>query len=266
MPSRIWDEYASRTLHERPVDPGLKEIMKGSGRGYYRPPSLLSLWAHAPYMHNNAIGPELCGKPSNPAAIDHYSSPYVGADDKPVSDPPACWPFDPSVDGRWKLFKASTDELLNPARRGRKMHLLDRDIIIDVAPELKLGKISTGLTIRVPKGTPAVLINSLRYKDVLQDVVLLRRGEDGIVELSSKYGNLLTLSEFARFKEGLGSFQKRLWEKLTHLEMQLDLDQLAFLQRYYSNVLGRVENGGHVFGEQLSEQQKKALTAFLATL
>src|SRR6185503_9849430 len=63
MPSRVWYEYASRTLHERAVDTGLKEIMKGSGRGYYRPPSLLSVWAHAPFMHNNAVGPELCGKP-----------------------------------------------------------------------------------------------------------------------------------------------------------------------------------------------------------
>ena len=38
--------------------------MKGGGRGYYRPPSLLSLWAYAPFMLNNGIGPEVCGKPS----------------------------------------------------------------------------------------------------------------------------------------------------------------------------------------------------------
>ena len=39
------------------------EVMKGGGRGYYRNISLLSAWAHAPFMHNNAIGPEICGKP-----------------------------------------------------------------------------------------------------------------------------------------------------------------------------------------------------------
>ena len=64
MPSRVWAEYAAITLRERPVDPALREIMKGSGRGYYRPPSLLSVWTQAPFMHNNAIGPEVCGKPS----------------------------------------------------------------------------------------------------------------------------------------------------------------------------------------------------------
>ena len=30
---------------------------RDGGRGYYRNISLLSLWAHAPFMHNNAIGP-----------------------------------------------------------------------------------------------------------------------------------------------------------------------------------------------------------------
>ena len=39
-----------------------------------------------------------------------------------------------------------------------------------------------------------------------------------------------------------------------------------FIQRYYSNVLDRVENAGHRFGEGLSERQKQAVTAYLATL
>lgn len=276
MPSRVWEEYASRTLHERPVDAGLKEIMKGNGRGYYRPPSLLSVWAHAPFMHNNAVGPELCGKPSNPE-VDFYSSPYVGPDDKPLADPPACWPFDPSVEGRWKLFKASAGQLLNPATRGRKVHLLDRDLILDIAPKLELGAarakpglkpISTGLTIRVPRGTPALLVNSLRYKDVIQDLVLAHIAEDGAQRLESKYANILTVREFADLKEGLGRLYKQALAKLTHLQLDLgvDKDQLAFLQKYYSNTLGRVENGGHTFGDQLSDEQKRALIAFLATL
>ena len=28
----------------------------GGGRGYYRTPTLVSLWATAPYLHNNAVG------------------------------------------------------------------------------------------------------------------------------------------------------------------------------------------------------------------
>jgi hypothetical protein len=62
MTGHIWEEYGSETLRARAPDPdpGIKEPHDG-GRGYYRNISLLSLWAHAPFMHNNAIGPELCG-------------------------------------------------------------------------------------------------------------------------------------------------------------------------------------------------------------
>src|SRR4029450_10376839 len=113
MPTRVWDEYAALDLRERPVDPALKEVMRGSGRGYYRPPSLLGVWAFAPFMQNNAIGPEVCGKPSDPK-LDFYSSPYVDRDGNPLANPPSCMPFDISVDGRLKLFRASMEDLLNP--------------------------------------------------------------------------------------------------------------------------------------------------------
>ena len=113
MPSRVWAEYAAITLRERPVDPALREIMKGSGRGYYRPPTLLSLWTQAPFMHNNAIGPEVCGKPSR-REVDFYSSPYVDQNDRPIANPPPCVPFDPSVEGRYQLYKDSMQDLLNP--------------------------------------------------------------------------------------------------------------------------------------------------------
>ncbi len=39
-----------------------------------------------------------------------------------------------------------------------------------------------------------------------------------------------------------------------------------FVQRFYSNVLSRIENVGHPFGESLTESDKKALIAFVATL
>ena len=39
-----------------------------------------------------------------------------------------------------------------------------------------------------------------------------------------------------------------------------------FVQRYYSNVLEHQENAGHRFGEGLSDDDKQALIAFLATL
>ncbi len=236
--------------------------MKGGGRGYYRPPSLLSLWAYAPFMLNNAIGPEVCGKPSKPE-LDFYSSPYVGADGKPLANPPACWPYDVSVEGRYKLFKASMNELLFPQQRISKIFLSDRDIAFDVAPNVKIGDVMTGLSIVVPKGVPAVLINSLRYKDLIQDLVLFRRDAP---RLDAKYKGILTDAQLADLKKGLDAT----WPVLTGAPGQLKLDittvQNEFVQRYYSNVLGRSENSGHRFGENLAERDKQALIAFLATL
>ena len=40
----------------------------------------------------------------------------------------------------------------------------------------------------------------------------------------------------------------------------------GFIQRFYSNVLSTVENAGHEFGAGLSEREKQALIAFVATL
>jgi hypothetical protein len=265
MPTRIWGEYASKTMIERPVDPDRPEVMKGSGRGYYRPPSLLSAWAYAPFMANNAMGPEVCGKPSN-KEIDFYSSPYVDENDKPLANAPPCVGFDPSVEGRYKLYKDSIDQLLNPGKRLRKVNLADRDIIIDVAPKVQIKDIETSFSIRLPKGTPVILINSLRYKDVLQDVVLLRRDPDA---LQAKYDGILTPAKFAELTQGLGRLQLALSSNRRG-QFTLDLTQpkpqADFIQAFYSNVLGRVENTGHRYGEGLSEQDKRALIAFLATL
>ena len=174
MQGRVWAEYASLDTHRRPPDPTRPEVMKGGGRGYYRNISLLSVWAHAPFMHNNAIGPEICGKPAMPA-LDFYSSPYVDADGKRLADPPDCWAFDPSVEGRYALYKASMAELLNPDRRVPKMFVLDRPIIIDIAPAVSLLGRDIGLTLEIPEGFPAVDVNSLRYKDLIQDLVIVER-------------------------------------------------------------------------------------------
>jgi len=40
----------------------------------------------------------------------------------------------------------------------------------------------------------------------------------------------------------------------------------AFIEKYYQTCSQIVENEGHRFGEDLSESDKKALTAFLATM
>lgn len=262
MPGRVWEQYASLSLHERPADPNLPEVLKGAGRGYYRNISLLSVWAHAPFMHNNAIGPESCGRPADPS-LDFYSSPYVDGDGKALANAPDCWPYDPSVEGRYDLYRASMDELLYPDRRIPKMPVLDRDIIIDVAAKLRIGELETGLALRIPQGYPAVALNSLRFKDLLQDIVLVARDPE---KFEQKYATLLTAEQRAELRAGLMEVRAMLLAAPGPVILDLVGDRGDFVQRYYSNALQRIENAGHRFGEDLSDRDKQALIAFLATL
>ena len=63
----IWDNFSSSTYkslpsvgsnHGPPPDHGrsLKYEMPAGGRGYIRPPSLISLWSSAPFLLNNSLG------------------------------------------------------------------------------------------------------------------------------------------------------------------------------------------------------------------
>ncbi len=63
----VWDNFSSETYKTLPKvgaievwDPFTGKSsswdVPGGGRGYYRPPSLVSLWCCAPFFHNNALG------------------------------------------------------------------------------------------------------------------------------------------------------------------------------------------------------------------
>ncbi len=206
MQSRVWAQYAAAAEKARPVDATRPEVMKGGGRGYYRNISLLSAWAHAPFMHNNAMGPEICGTPGA-GSPQFYSSPYVDAAGGPLADPPPCLPYDPSVEGRYKLYVASMQELLNPDKRIPKMFTLDRPIVIDIAPKLDILGHDLGLSLTVPAGFPAVDVNSLRYKDLIQDLVLVDR-DPGAFE--ARYATLLSAEERQELRDGLLSIRAAL--------------------------------------------------------
>lgn len=91
----IWDNFSSHSYKELPsvgeitwYHPVTGEAhtytMPAGGRGYTRPPSLVSLWSSAPFLLNNSVGP------------------FEG---------------DPSVEGRMRSFQASIEEMLWPERR-----------------------------------------------------------------------------------------------------------------------------------------------------
>jgi hypothetical protein len=262
MATRVWDQYASREVQQRPADPAVMEVMKGGGRGYYRPPSLLSVWAYAPFMLNNAIGPEVCGKPTDP--LELYRSPYVVRGTwMGMPNPPRCVTFDPSVEGRYRLFKASIEELLNPASRLPKITLVDEPIVIDgpIFP----GR-AEGFELQIPAGIPAAIPANLRHKELIGDLVLVKTN---VQALRTKYA--------ARGADDVNRIVTTLQDILKQLTVgivasadsvvsAIGRDHLSFIQQMYSNSTVEIENDGHTFGSLLSAADKKALTAFLATL
>ena len=91
----IWDNFSSETyktlesvgdieVYNPYSDANETYSVPGGGRGYYRVPSLVSMWATAPYLNNNALGR------------------YTG---------------DPSVAGRMEAFNDGVDKLLWPEKR-----------------------------------------------------------------------------------------------------------------------------------------------------
>ena len=76
----------------------------------------------------------------------------------------------------------------------------------------------------------------------------------------------MTDAQLADLKKGLGSPPAGSDQRAGKITVDITAPQNDFIQRFYSNVLGRVENAGHTEGPDLSEREKQALIAFLATL
>jgi hypothetical protein len=276
LKGHVWEEFASENYAERPAVAGLPEGKyhhgAGDGRGYYRNVSLVNVWAHAPFLHNNAVGPELCGWGDH-ADHDFYRPDYIDVKQpgKPLlaaDKQPACWQYDPSVAGRFKLYVAAMNDLLNPAARLPKATLLDHDIVLDIGPRLWDGnaeKPLAGFSIRIPAGSPADSVGNFQHKAFINDVIsaklhpqaLLARlsGELGATDAQKLVAELQTvgrdiLLDPAKMLDAVSAAKKR----------------LPLIGEVYSSCTDDIENDGHRFGEDLSPADKKALIAFLATL
>ena len=79
----IWDSFSSETYKKLPsvgaidvwnpyTDQMEKFTVPGGGPGYYRTPSLISVWSSAPLLHNNALG-KFTGDPSVKARMDAFN-------------------------------------------------------------------------------------------------------------------------------------------------------------------------------------------------
>lgn len=141
----IWDNFSSETYKTLPGTGAIQVwnpysgksrpwTVPAGGRGYYRPPSLVSVWCCAPLLHNNAIGKHV-------AAVD--------------------------VDSRMEAFNDAIEKLLWPEKRGGEKSIWRTtaeswiQIPKSYAPSI-LGKYADADgNIRVgpiPKGTPINLI------------------------------------------------------------------------------------------------------------
>jgi len=261
----LYMEYASDSMRLRPPVADIPERpeLKDGGRGYYRNISLVNVWATAPFMHNNAIGPEICGKPAN-KDNDFHRDRYVGADGKLLASQPDCLRYDPTVDGRFELYKRSMHELLNPKERGVKRTLTNADLIVDLGvrkldgktekPALSVGPFADFMQLRIPAGSSAGFLNGLQHKLLVDDLFLAKR-DPARLEAAGKQALVPTLQKMA---------DELLAKPVRFVEvMQANRD---FLSAHYQTCTQEIENEGHRFGEDLSAADKKALTAFLATL
>ncbi len=147
----VWDNFSSQTYKELPP-PGELEFYnpfneaqpikfspksKNTGPGYYRVPSLVSVWSSAPFLHNNALG-KFTGDPSVEGRLEAYDDAVAKL----------LWPED-------RLGKASIWRTQNECNLHLRKEFVPKPLraFADHDGWLKLGP--------VPKGTPINLLANL---------------------------------------------------------------------------------------------------------
>ncbi|MDQ2824850.1 MAG: hypothetical protein M3R29_05330 [Verrucomicrobiota bacterium] len=147
----VWDNFSSQTYKEiSPVDEldffnpfdeahpiKFRPKEKNTGPGYYRVPSIVSVWSSAPFLHNNALGK------------------FTG---------------DPSVAGRMDAFNDAVEKLLWPQKRLNKASIWRTEnecklqIRKEFVPWILRFRADPDGYVRVgpiPKGTPVNLLANL---------------------------------------------------------------------------------------------------------
>ena len=269
LAGNIWDNFSSQsyktlpsvgtiTVHDPFTGKPWQYKMPAGGRGYTRPPSLISLWSTAPFLLNNTVGGD-------------------------------AFKQDPSVDARMRVFQASIEQMLWPDKRqhdpslgntnqGDPIYLIDRttqdsniSIPADYLPETfrplsarlhtllpKLFGTDGSLTIGpFPKGLPVNLLSNLQplpESDRLLDRI--RHVENLAKLLVDLKLYLLTLPSGATDEQKVGAIGSKMGSELLALNKCPDFEV----------------NRGHYFGTgmvpgepALSDSDKRALIEFLKT-
>lgn len=193
---------------------GKHDIKFAAPKAYYRTPTLVSIWATAPYLHNNSVGV------------------YNG---------------DPSVAGRMAAYEDGMRKLLWPERRlgVRSVKVTTEDsrlpdlfpLLKKLDPELAGFEFDAAL-LRVPKGTPINLLTNVHPKDVKSVLSAYIYGVlDG--RPKSEFNQLRTVNH----PKGQAAMLKRLLEVSTCPDF--------------------IEDKGHYYGHNLSDEDKQALIEYI---
>ncbi|MCU1324429.1 MAG: hypothetical protein JWM43_4078 [Acidobacteriaceae bacterium] len=257
----IWDNFSSETYKDLPSIGSIQiyDVVSGQqvpyqmpagGRGYMRPPSLISAWSTAPFLQNNSVGP------FNPS---------------------------PSVQARVQVFQSSIEQMLWPEKRdvdtvvGDKAHgRIDRTTARSyltvpggylpdaLKPLLGFGhrffpalfgegQIQIG---PIPKGTPVMLLSNLDLLGEKRDPAsVLQRNHQIIEFLKRAHHDLGELPPDATDEQVRQTFSN----------LVPDMVKLSKCPDY-------VVNRGHYFGTSqskdepgLSDAEKVALIEFIKT-
>jgi hypothetical protein len=257
----IWDNFTSRSYKDLPsvgsityYDPYTAEPhqyeMPAGGRGYTRPPSLVSLWSSAPFLLNNTVG--------------HFEP-------------------SPSVDARMRAFDDAIEKMLWPEKREKDSLLGDKlpGLIDRVGDRLPQGHETKQVYLKVSAGyLPDVLAKTQGLGHRLLPWLIGGEGiQIGPIPRGTPIGLLGNLKLLAEGNEDrikhdaqLADLVLKIIDDLKKLGPSATDDQArAVFAPLVPRLLGLskcpdlVVNRGHMFGSRLSDEDKRALIALLKT-
>ena len=243
----LWDNFSSETYKnlppigtfevDNPYAPGGKSQVsiplpgEGNGPGYYRPPSLISLWSSAPFLHNNTVGVDPLALTPNDVSVAARMAAFQDGIEKMLG-------IKPRGELIWKTTKTSWINvplayLPDPVRNAAERH---KEMIDEKTGSLRLGPI--------PEGTPINLIANTNL--------------DPGLALGVKRAELVAaiVDTLARIKkENMNDAQAKDFMAKQLVQKFLDVNKCP---DFY-------EDKGHEFGKDLPEADKRALIELLKT-
>ena len=237
----IWDNFSSETYKTLPSvgtiqvwDPftGQEKPWKvpAGGRGYYRPPSLISIWATAPFLHHNALGRHVHG-----VSVDERMQAFDDAVTRLL------WPE--KRDGIKSIRRTTVESSIQVPEaylEGPLAGKLREDMRVDPKTGARYFELGP-----IPAGTP---VNLLANTDL--EIDGLRKAG----ELAELLVHTVEVLKTVKSKGLTGDAATRELMRLVP-----DFYKLNACPDF-------VEDRGHLFGTDLPDEDKRALIEFLKTM